>query len=106
MDKYLLCRPGFLGVVYDGISKFNTSTPTGITPPPHQLSVTWATPPCGTNERELKIKPIQTSPGGNELNENTPRKRSQEEKPHEYSLSYVANNLTSPVVEAFIGKQH
>lgn len=32
--------------------------------------------------------------------------RSQEEKPYEYSLSYAANNLTSPVVEAFIGELH
>ena len=30
--------------------------------------------------------------------------RAQEEKSYEYSLSYAANNLASPAVEAFIGE--
>ncbi|XP_073840099.1 uncharacterized protein [Musca autumnalis] len=41
----------------------NTSTPTGTTPPPHQLSVTWATPPCGSNSKEFKGKPGTPLPG-------------------------------------------
>uniref|UniRef100_A0A1I8MDH9 TMC domain-containing protein n=1 Tax=Musca domestica TaxID=7370 RepID=A0A1I8MDH9_MUSDO len=41
----------------------NTSTPTGTTPPPHQLSVTWATPPCGSNIKEFKGKPGTPLPG-------------------------------------------
>ncbi|XP_065361939.1 transmembrane channel-like protein [Calliphora vicina] len=42
---------------------------------------------------------MATTKNKNNINMNN---RSQEEKPHEYSLSYAANNLTSPVVEAFI----
>ncbi|TMW53680.1 hypothetical protein DOY81_001225, partial [Sarcophaga bullata] len=60
------------------------------------------TPPCGINEKELKFKTTPATPGGIDLNENPLKRRAQEEKPYEYSLSYAANNLTSPVVDAFI----
>ncbi|XP_061400268.1 transmembrane channel-like protein, partial [Musca vetustissima] len=45
------------------ILKPNTSTPTGTTPPAHQLSVTWATPPCAASSKEIKGKPCTPLPG-------------------------------------------
>ncbi|XP_075163206.1 transmembrane channel-like [Haematobia irritans] len=108
----------------------NTSTPTGTTPPSHQLSVTWATPPCGSSEKEFKIKSnatitqgLNTPTSGIEINEAGIRKSypfttttplthnsnnslwylwSSEDKANEFSLSYAASNLASPVTDAFI----